>query len=169
MKDRVLEILQSKRSGSSFQELAKHLSLPVKEKRKLRQNLKVLEAQGVIRRIKNTYFLPPRANVIRGRFASTLKGYGFVTPEGESGEDIFIPARYSGGPFTGTWWKSFSGKEEEKGSPKEEFSGSSREDGKKSWPSSGNGTAGLFIYLWIRLILRRAPWPQREVWILNRG
>ncbi len=46
--------------------------------------------------------VPPSsgAGTVRGRFVTSRRGFGFVTPAG-SGPDIFIPARFAGGALQG--------------------------------------------------------------------
>ncbi|GKV69937.1 ribonuclease R [Sporosarcina sp. NCCP-2716] len=51
-----------------------------------------LEQKGaVIRSRTDRYGLPERMNLVRGKFIGHAKGFGFVTPETEGMDDIFIP------------------------------------------------------------------------------
>lgn len=51
-----------------------------------------LEQKGqIIRSRTNRYGLPERMNLIRGKFIGHAKGFGFVTPETDGMDDIFIP------------------------------------------------------------------------------
>jgi ribonuclease R len=101
VKDRILALLQNRKKGLSLKILSRELRLNAKERKQLRDNLKKLEGQGIIRRVRNTYFLPPKSNILKGRFVTSKPGYGFVAPEGESLEDIFIPARFAAGAMQG--------------------------------------------------------------------
>jgi len=51
-----------------------------------------LEQKGLVIRSKsNRYGIPERMNLIRGKFIGHAKGFGFVAPEAEGMDDIFIP------------------------------------------------------------------------------
>jgi ribonuclease R len=51
-----------------------------------------LEQKGqIIRSRTNRYGVPERMNLIRGKFIGHAKGFGFVAPETEGMDDIFIP------------------------------------------------------------------------------
>ena len=71
------------------------------EKQLLRKILRRLESQGVVLKLKRQYFVRARSNIVKGRFIAYPRGYGFVSPERGSSEDIFVPARYSGGALKG--------------------------------------------------------------------
>lgn len=63
------------------------------EFRELVKTLVKMEAQGMIVRSRsNRYGLPERMNLLRGRFIGNAKGFGFVAPEEQGMDDIFIPA-----------------------------------------------------------------------------
>ncbi|TET70419.1 MAG: ribonuclease R [Candidatus Aminicenantes bacterium] len=94
-------MLRKRREGLSFQRIAKELHVLPREKQLLRRTLRRLENLGVVRKRKRQYFVPAKSNIVRGRLITSHRGYGFVSPEGGSSEDIFIPARHSGGAFKG--------------------------------------------------------------------
>src|SRR5690606_12520194 len=51
-----------------------------------------LEQKGMIIRSRtNRYGVPERMNLVRGKFIGHAKGFGFVAPETEGMDDIFIP------------------------------------------------------------------------------
>lgn len=51
-----------------------------------------LEQKGLIIRSRtNRYGLPEQMNLVRGKFIGHAKGFGFVTPETEGMDDVFIP------------------------------------------------------------------------------
>ena len=85
----------------SFQRIALQLRISPRERQVLKKSLRRLESQGVILRLKRRYLFPAKSNLVKGRLIASLKGCGFVTPEGDSAEDIFIPGRYSGGAIQG--------------------------------------------------------------------
>jgi ribonuclease R len=97
MDDRIVALLRKKKEGFSFQKLLRELGLSSKDRVRLRKRLKVLEGKGVLRRFRSRYFIPEKSNLVRGEFLSSFRGYGFVSPEGERREDVFIPARFTGG------------------------------------------------------------------------
>jgi ribonuclease R len=60
-----------------------------------------LEGQGMILKLRKKYHIRPRSNIIEGRFESSARGFGFVIPEKEYLEDIFVPAQSAGGAYHG--------------------------------------------------------------------
>lgn len=92
---RILDLLRRKRQGLSLQNIFKELKVQRKERAKVEAGLKRLEGQGLIRLVKNHFLLPVQTDLIRGTFVTTGRGFGFVTPDGRAGEDIFIPGRFA--------------------------------------------------------------------------
>ena len=95
MDSEIVTLLRKRREGLNFQKIARELHLSPKEKQRLKKSMNRLESQGVVLKRKGKYHVPARTDLIRGRFIPTLRGFGFVTPEDRSSEDIFIPARYT--------------------------------------------------------------------------
>ena len=70
--------------------------------RELVKTLVKMEAQGqIVRSRSNRYGLPERMNLLRGRFIGNAKGFGFVAPEEEGMDDIFIPSYETNGALNG--------------------------------------------------------------------
>jgi ribonuclease R len=101
MEREIISLLRKRREGMSFQRIARELYIMPREKQLLRKALRSLESQGVVLKLKRQYFVRARSNIIKGRFIASPRGYGFVCPEKEGSEDIFVPARYSGGALKG--------------------------------------------------------------------
>ncbi len=101
MESEIISLLRKRREGLSFQRIAKELYIKPGERQLLRKTLRRLESLGVVLKLKRQYFVPARSNIVKGRFIASPRGYGFVSPEQGSSEDIFIPARYSGDAIKG--------------------------------------------------------------------
>ncbi len=72
------------------------------EFRELVKTLVKMEAQGqIVRSRSNRYGLPERMNLMRGRFIGNAKGFGFVAPEEEGMDDVFIPPHEINGALNG--------------------------------------------------------------------
>jgi len=97
----ILSLLEKKKEGLSFQKIALELHLSRRDKQLLRKRLKTLEGKGLVLKMKRRYLFPAKSKLVKGKFVTSLRGFGFVSPEGGSAEDIFIPARYSGGALQG--------------------------------------------------------------------
>ncbi|MEG0471145.1 MAG: ribonuclease R [Solibacillus sp.] len=70
--------------------------------RELVKTLVKMEAQGhIVRSRSNRYGLPERMNLLRGRFIGHAKGFGFVAPEEQGMDDIFIPPYEINGALNG--------------------------------------------------------------------
>lgn len=85
----------------SLSRLTRELRISTEEKIGLRNHLKKLEAQGLILKLRKKYFVRPRSNITFGRFSSSPRGFGFVIPEEDWLEDIYVPAQYTGGAYHG--------------------------------------------------------------------
>lgn len=76
--------------------------IEAEEFKELVKTLVKMEAQGyVVRSRANRYGLPERMNLLRGRFIGHAKGFGFVAPEEEGMDDIFIPPHEINGALNG--------------------------------------------------------------------
>lgn len=85
----------------SYVELAGKLYLSPKEKKILIKDLQKLQDQGVILLLKKRYFFRQRSNIIRGTFITRQRGFGFIRPDEEGLDDIYIHARQIGGALLG--------------------------------------------------------------------
>ena len=72
------------------------------EFKELVKTLVRMEGQGlVVRSRSNRYGLPERMNLLRGKFIGHAKGFGFVTPDIEGMDDVFIPPHETNGAING--------------------------------------------------------------------
>lgn len=72
------------------------------EFKQLVKTLVKLEQQGdVVRTRTNRYGLPERMNYLQGRFIGHSKGFGFVAPDEEGMDDVFIPPTEINGAVNG--------------------------------------------------------------------
>lgn len=72
------------------------------EFKELVKTLVRMEGQGlVVRSRSNRYGLPERMNLLRGKFIGHAKGFGFVTPDVEGMDDVFIPPHEINGAING--------------------------------------------------------------------
>ena len=72
------------------------------EFKELVKTLVKLEEKGyVIRSKSNRYGVPERMNLLRGKFIGHARGFGFVAPEEEGMDDIFIPPTEVNGAMNG--------------------------------------------------------------------
>jgi len=97
----ILDLLAKNKSGMSLSRLARELRVSPEEKILLRKNVRKLEAQGLIVKLRKKYFVRPRSNITLGRFTSSPRGFGFVIPEEDFLGDIYVPAQFSGGAYHG--------------------------------------------------------------------
>ncbi|OPL07771.1 MAG: ribonuclease R [delta proteobacterium ML8_F1] len=101
-KDRVIELLNDLDRPITDTEIAEILKIPRKEIGDLRACLEGLLGEGyLIKTKKNKYGPPESFGLIRGRIQITQKGFGFLIPDDEEKEDIFIPAVMTMGAMNG--------------------------------------------------------------------
>jgi ribonuclease R len=101
MRRQVFSLLEKNKQGMTFLKIVKILHLRPEEKPLLEKSLKELEDYGAILRAKKRYFVRQRSSLVRAKLISVHLGYGFARPEDDLLEDIFIPARFSGGALQG--------------------------------------------------------------------
>lgn len=72
------------------------------EFKELVKTLVKLEEQGyIVRSRTNRYGVPERMNLLRGKFIGHAKGFGFVAPEEDGMDDIFIPPNETNSAMNG--------------------------------------------------------------------
>ena len=101
---RVLALMkEDSYSPMTVSEIEDKLELSEAEEfRELVKTLVKMEAQGyIVRSRSNKYGLPEKMNQLRGRFIGNAKGFGFVAPEEQGMEDIFIPPTDINGALNG--------------------------------------------------------------------
>jgi ribonuclease R len=101
MVKRIISLLSKNKGGMSLSRIYRELRLSPEDKVLLREQIKKLEGQGLILKLRKKYFIRPRTNITQGRFVSSGRGFGFVIPEEEHLEDIFVPARFSDDAYHG--------------------------------------------------------------------
>jgi ribonuclease R len=74
-------------------DLAKGLGVATEDYEDFKSQLKRLEDDGVLYRVKSQrYAVPRRLNLVVGRLQTIRSGAAFVLPEDDTGPDVFIPA-----------------------------------------------------------------------------
>jgi len=101
MRRQVFALLDKNKHGMSLSKIVRALYLRADEKPLLEKSLKELEDLGAILKARNRYFVRQRSSLVKAKVLSVHPGYGFARPEDGLLEDIFIPARYSGGALQG--------------------------------------------------------------------
>jgi ribonuclease R len=97
----ILDLLAKNKGGMNLSRLAKELRLSSEEKMALRKSAKILESRGLIIKLRKRYYVRPRSNITRGRFTSSGRGFGFIIPEEEYLQDIYVPAHSAGEALDG--------------------------------------------------------------------
>jgi ribonuclease R len=100
LRARILSLLRKHGEGLDVARIEAGLGAGRREHGKLLAAVEALEKARLVRRVKNRFVLPPAAGLVRGRFVSSRRGFGFVTPA-SGGEDIFVPARFASGVLQG--------------------------------------------------------------------
>jgi len=90
----ILDLMAKEDRPLLLKEVLRRLGLQKEQRRQARECLKDLADEGKVVRIRgNRYGLPSKMNLIVGRVKTHPEGYGFVIPEAEGEEDIFISPR----------------------------------------------------------------------------
>ncbi|WP_429884422.1 ribonuclease R [Geoalkalibacter halelectricus] len=78
------------------EEIARHLGVGRREKKRLLDRLDDLVERGALVQLKGRrYALPRKVNLVTGTISMHRDGYGFVSTGESEGKDIFIPARFA--------------------------------------------------------------------------
>jgi ribonuclease R len=90
----ILDLMAEEDRPLLLKEILHRLGLQKEQRQKVREFLRNLADGGKVVRIRgNRYGLPSKMNLIVGRLKTHPDGYGFVIPESEGEEDIFISPR----------------------------------------------------------------------------
>ena len=100
LRTKILALLQKHREGLTFGKIQSELEVKRRDRAKLLEELRDLEQARLIRPLKSRFVLSPKSGLIRGRFVTSRRGFGFVTPSG-GGQDVFVPARFAEGVLQG--------------------------------------------------------------------
>ncbi len=93
-KEEILQLMEEEDHPLLFREMLQRVGLSKGERRLLRERLRDLIEEGKIVKIRgNRYGLPTKMNLVVGRVRCHPSGYGFVIPEKEGEEDVFINPR----------------------------------------------------------------------------
>ena len=104
MKEQLLELMRNDEyKPLTTKELEDHFGLTDSEDfKELVKTLVQMEEQGlVVRSRSNRYGVPARMNLVVGKFIGHAKGFGFVAPEEDGMDDIFIPPTEVNGAVNG--------------------------------------------------------------------
>lgn len=104
MKEKILELLNEEEyKPLTTKELEEHFGLAdAADFKEFVKTLVQMEEKGlVVRSRSNRYGIPSRMNLIVGKFIGHAKGFGFVAPEEDGMDDIFIPPTEVNGAVNG--------------------------------------------------------------------
>lgn len=92
--EEILRLMREEDRPLLLREILERLDLSKEMRRSLREQLKGLAEEGRVVKIRgNRYGLPLKMNLVVGRVRCHPDGYGFVIPEHEAEEDVFIKPR----------------------------------------------------------------------------
>lgn len=104
MKETLLELMRTEEyKPLTIKEIEEHFGFNDSEDfKELVKTLVQMEEKGqVVRSRSNRYGIPARMNLIAGKFIGHAKGFGFVAPEEDGMDDIFIPPTEVNGAVNG--------------------------------------------------------------------
>lgn len=92
--EELLQLMQQEERPLLLREILRRLGLKKEQRGRAREILRDLVEEGKVIRIRgNRYGLPSKMSLVVGRVKAHPDGYGFVIPEKEGEEDIFISPR----------------------------------------------------------------------------
>ncbi len=92
--EEILRLMEDEDRPLLLREILQRFGLAKEEKRTLRERLRDLAEEGKVVKIRgNRYGLPRKMNLFIGKVKCHPDGYGFVIPEKEGEEDIFVNPR----------------------------------------------------------------------------
>lgn len=92
--DQILECMKEEDRPLLLREILRRLGLQKEQRGRAREILRDLAGEGKVVRIRgNRFGLPSKMSLIVGRVKAHPDGYGFVIPEKEGEEDVFISPR----------------------------------------------------------------------------
>ena len=92
--EQILELMTEEDRPLLFREILRRLDLRKENRQRAKELFRDLAEEGKIVRIRgNRYGLPSKMNLVVGKVKCHPDGYGFVIPESEGEEDIFISPR----------------------------------------------------------------------------
>jgi ribonuclease R len=92
--EQILDLMKEEDRPLLLKEILRRLGLEKEQRHQARETLKDLADGGKVVRIRgNRYGLSSKMNLVVGRVKTHPDGYGFVIPEAEGEEDIFISPR----------------------------------------------------------------------------
>jgi ribonuclease R len=92
--DEILRLMEEEDRPVLIREVLRFLRLPKDQRQRVREVFRDLADEGKIVKIRgNRYGLPVKMNLVVGRVKCHPDGYGFVIPEREGEQDIFISPR----------------------------------------------------------------------------
>ncbi len=99
--EKIFETFEKFAKPLRSREIAKHLGIPVQDRKALRERLKELVKEGKLIKLKRGRFAPPeKLGYVIGKLMLFKEGFGFVDPL-EGGKGIFIPPRALGSAMNG--------------------------------------------------------------------
>lgn len=85
-----------------MQELSKIFDINKEEYKTFKKALKSMEKEGIVVRNRNDKFgVPERMGLVSGKLQVHSRGYGFLIPDEEERQDVFIPSSYMNGAMNG--------------------------------------------------------------------
>lgn len=98
--NQILTLLKKYKSGLRTEEILSLLRLKHSQHGRLRAELSGLRKDGLLAMSGGRYLLASSRGLVRGRFSTNRRGFGFVIPA-DGSPDVFVPARFAAGVMNG--------------------------------------------------------------------